>query len=143
MEKKEKIKLSKNRIQIEIKGETENMTKIKTMEDFKRELEEKKESLKNIEKEIDSFYCEEFVEESQYDDFIDDMTGDIEILGMTYCASRVLKEIDPIAYKCCFSDYCDSLEKDSFPEYQDLLEKRDDLESEIDEIMEDIEELKS
>jgi hypothetical protein len=32
MEKIEKIKLSKNRIQIEIKGEIENMAKIQTME---------------------------------------------------------------------------------------------------------------
>ena len=44
-----------------------------------------------------------------YDDMIDECNEEITISGMRYCASRVLKYADPIAYRCGFSDYIDSL----------------------------------
>lgn len=45
----------------------------------------------------------ETISEDQYDDLIDE-NGPIEIMGMKYTASHVLKTIDPIAYNCGFSD---------------------------------------
>lgn len=53
-------------------------------------------------------YITEDEAEQRYNDYIDEVTGDIVILGMSYCASTVLKEIDPIAYDCCYSDWLDS-----------------------------------
>ena len=55
---------------------------------------------------------------SRYDDMIDEIQGDVVILGMTYSASRVLKEVDPIAYNCGFSDFVSELE----PEHHTLVE---------------------
>lgn len=49
--------------------------------------------------------------ERQYNDCID-FENEISIFGMSYLASRVLKEIDPIAYNCGFSDFTDSLSRD-------------------------------
>jgi hypothetical protein len=43
--------------------------------------------------------------EDDYDDMLDEVYGDIEIGNLTYSTSRVLKEIDPIAYDYGFSDY--------------------------------------
>lgn len=40
-----------------------------------------------------------------YDDMLDEVTPDIEIGYLSWTASRVLQEMDPIAYRCGFNDY--------------------------------------
>ena len=47
--------------------------------------------------------------EEEYNEFINDTAGDVEILGMTYQPARVLEEVDPTAYRCGHTDYNDSL----------------------------------
>lgn len=54
----------------------------------------------------------EYEASERYDEMIDECAGDVSIFGMTYCASRVLKEVDPIAYNCGFSDYVSQLESE-------------------------------
>ena len=49
----------------------------------------------------------------RYDDMLDECNEDPKICGMSYCSSRALKEVDPIAYRCGFSDYTASLEEDN------------------------------
>lgn len=44
----------------------------------------------------------------QYDDFLDECYGTINICGLDYSASVAFKEVDPIAYRCGFNDYCDA-----------------------------------
>lgn len=39
-----------------------------------------------------------------YDEMLDDAYGE----HMGYSASRIFKEVDPIAYRCGFHDYADS-----------------------------------
>jgi len=39
-----------------------------------------------------------------YDEFLNELYGDVNICGYTYTASRALKLVDPIAYDCGFSD---------------------------------------
>lgn len=45
----------------------------------------------------------ETITEEQYDEMLDEQ-GDIHIGSLTYSPSQVLKEVDPIAYRCGFSD---------------------------------------
>tara|TARA_R100001510_G_C7649768_1_gene207238 strand:- start:1631 stop:1825 length:195 start_codon:yes stop_codon:yes gene_type:complete len=52
-------------------------------------------------------YLNEYDAEEMYDEWLDSM-GEVEVCGLTYCASRVLKEIDPIAYRCGFNDFLDA-----------------------------------
>ena len=47
-----------------------------------------------------------------YDEMLDDCEGPVELCGMTYSASQVLREVDPVAYRCGFNDYVDSLTDD-------------------------------
>ena len=47
-----------------------------------------------------------------YEEMLDDCEGPVELCGMTYSASNVLREIDPVAYRCGFNDYVDSLTDD-------------------------------
>jgi hypothetical protein len=44
----------------------------------------------------------------EYDDMLDDSYGEVDICGMKYQSSRVLKELDPTAYQCGMNDYNDS-----------------------------------
>ena len=48
-----------------------------------------------------------------YDEMLDDCHDDVKICGMTYATSRALKDVDPIAYRCGFSDYTATLEEDN------------------------------
>ena len=50
--------------------------------------------------------------EEQYDDMLDDLYGPVRIGTLTYDASRVLKEVDPIAYRVGLSDYESMLEEE-------------------------------
>lgn len=44
---------------------------------------------------------------ARYDAALDDGYGDVNVCGYTFAASRALKELDPIAYRVGFSDWCD------------------------------------
>lgn len=46
--------------------------------------------------------------EENYDEMLDDVYGPVSIAGCDYDTSRVLKEVDPIAYRVGFSDYTGS-----------------------------------
>ena len=64
-----------------------------------------------------------------YEEMLDDCEGPVELCGMTYSASNVLREIDPVAYRCGFNDYVDSLtDDDIFVEglTEDEMEPEDD-----------------
>ena len=55
----------------------------------------KNEILEPIEKEVGVY------SEAEYDEMLDDTHGEF----MGYSASRILAEIDPIAYRCGFDDF--------------------------------------
>ena len=43
-----------------------------------------------------------------FNDFIDEMDSPVSILGMQYCTSTVLAEVDPTAYNCAMADWLDA-----------------------------------
>lgn len=51
-----------------------------------------------------TIYETERYDEDSYDELLDEIYGDIEICGLTYPASQALESVDPIAYRCGFSD---------------------------------------
>lgn len=50
----------------------------------------------------------------QYNQMLDDCYPSVKVCGYEYDPSRALKELDPIAYRVGFSDYCSSLESDGW-----------------------------
>lgn len=48
-----------------------------------------------------------------YDEFIREVSGDVDLLGVNYDPATILNAIDPIAYKCGWIDYMDSLDVDT------------------------------
>jgi hypothetical protein len=55
----------------------------------------------------------ERIASEMYDEMLDDCEGPVNLCGMTYSASHVLREVDPTAYRCGFNDYVDSLLDDN------------------------------
>lgn len=45
-----------------------------------------------------------------FDAMLDETTERVSLLGMTYAPSDVLKNVDPIAYRCGFNDWLDSMD---------------------------------
>lgn len=44
----------------------------------------------------------------QYDQYLDEVFGDVSIAGIEYNTSKALKDVDPIAYRTGFNDWADS-----------------------------------
>lgn len=65
-----------------------------------------------------TYYNEEYQEvseyelQSMYDDMLDGVSETIQVFGLTYDPSHVLKELDPVAYRNGFNDYIDSMMQD-------------------------------
>jgi hypothetical protein len=47
----------------------------------------------------------------RYEDILDS-EGPLTLAGMSYARSYVLREVDPVAYRCGFNDFVDSLTED-------------------------------
>lgn len=43
-----------------------------------------------------------------FEDFINETSAPVELLGMEYDPARVLREVDPTAFRVCFWDWLDS-----------------------------------
>ena len=56
-----------------------------------------------------------------YDDMLDEF-GTVEIGTLTYSAARVLREVDPIAYRVTFFEWADSegIDTDDLEDDEDL-----------------------
>lgn len=61
--------------------------------------------------EIEALTSEE--QEAMYADMLDEIYGEVTVAGYTYNTSRILKEVDPIAFRCGVADYIDSLLEDA------------------------------
>ena len=81
--------------------------------------------------------------EDQFDDMLDDSIPEIEIGRLTYSPSYVLKNVDPVAYRCGLNDFVDSFDASETDEYQALQEEIDQLESDISDLQDEISDLES
>ena len=81
--------------------------------------------------------------EDQFDDSLDDSIPGIEIGCLTYSPSHVLKNVDPIAYRCGLNDFVNSLDVEETDEYKALQEEIDQLQSDIEDLENEIEDLEN
>ena len=87
--------------------------------------------------EIDSFEYE--ISESDFDEVLDDNEESVNICGMEFYPSDILKSCDPIAYRCAKADYESSYDLDDVEEYCDLKDELEDLESELEDLNDQLE----
>ncbi len=86
-------------------------------------LEELKVALENFELDEEDY-------QDQFDEILDEQ-GEIKICGANYYPSTILKEVDPINYRCSLSDFVNSIEIEETEEYKDLEDEISDIEAEI------------
>ena len=68
--------------------------------------------------------------ESDFNDYLDSCYPEVSVAELKYQTSRVLKEIDPTAYRCGLCDYIDSQCKDRiWIEYNDKYYDYDDFQA--------------
>ena len=65
--------------------------------------------------------------EPLYEDFLDDVYGEIDCKFATYSASYLMKEMDPTLYRCEFADYISEVFREIDGLYYDT-DKAQDIE---------------
>jgi len=68
--------------------------------------------------------------EEEYDNMLDELS-EVKIGNIEFCASRVLKELDPIAYNCGLSDFNDERISELENEIEDKKEEIEDKKEEL------------
>ena len=71
-------------------------------------------------------FIDEHKAHEQYDEMIDECYGEVRLGGLTFSPSRVLKEMDPVAYRCWFNDWMDSQDLTTDESEADEEEERQD-----------------
>ena len=51
---------------------------------------------------------ERLFDEEDYDSMLNECYGEVKIGGITFYPADILKDCDPTAYRCGYSDYCDA-----------------------------------
>lgn len=83
-----------------------------------------------IRNELQNFEINPYKHEDSYAECIDEQ-GPVIVAGMKFTASRILREVDPVAYRCGLNDYVDSLNVTADEEYQALERELEELEDEL------------
>lgn len=106
-------------------------------------LESKIDSIKvdieNKQSEINSFEYE--ISESDFDEFLDDTEQSVNVCGMGFYPSDILKSCDPIAYRCSKADHESNYDLDDVEEYTDLKDELESLEAELEDFESELEDL--
>lgn len=102
---------------------------LKTLE---AEIAEKEREIRNYSHEVT---------EDDYDAFLDEIYEDVDICGSVFSPSYALKNLDRTAYDTGKSDHESSIDLDDVPEYKELTEELEDLESRRDDLESEIEDL--
>ena len=100
------------------------------------QIADKEKQQSNIELDPDDFA-------DQFDDMLDE-SGTVEAGGYSFYPSRILKELDPVAYSCSLNDYADSVfDASETDEYKALQNEIDQLKSDIEDLESEIEDLEN
>lgn len=97
--------------------------------ELEKAIEIKKAKIVAKKKEIENFELDNDDYEESYKEAIDS-EGLVTVAGIKFDPSRILQEMDPIAYGCGLNDYVDSCNKEDDPKYQELEEELETLKDE-------------
>ncbi len=92
--------------------------------DNKEEIEDLKKQIEDLEEEAEAYERQDNDKEDQYDEFLDDAYGEVQIGGYSYSTSKALKDVDEIAYNEGFSSWANN-------EMTRLKEEIDDLKDQV------------
>lgn len=89
---------------------------------------------------LDSF--EYTCTEDQFEEFLNDRYGTVDVCGFEHWQGTLLKEINPIVFRCAKSDHEANFDLDDCEEYQELQGSIEELENELAKVEEEIENLR-
>lgn len=92
-------------------------------------------AIEQIKNKIENFEIDPYDHEDDYDEVLDE-GGAVMVGGCEFLPSRILRELDPIAYRCGLNDYVDSIDLSDDADYCDLCDELADLEAELEEVEE-------
>lgn len=120
---------------------------MKTLADLNAELyelEAKKvllqEDVEKAQDDVDNFEYE--ATEEEYENYLDEIYGDVEVAGYTYSTSLILQNIDPTAFRTGKNDYEAMYDLDDSAEYTDLCDIVTDKTDELEDLEQEIGNLK-
>ena len=101
---------------------------MRTIEQVQTEIENLELNIAELKADIDNF--EYSLTEAEFDDFLDEEGEQHTSVGSFY-PSDILKNCDPVAYRCAKSDYEGNFDLDNCTEYTDMVEELESLESDL------------
>ena len=54
---------------------------------------------------MDAQELERELTDDKYEEFLDEVYGEVSVCGITFDAGRILRKLDPIAFRCGKNDY--------------------------------------
>ena len=115
------------------------MTTLTNVQQLKRDIEDKQGEIATTQSNIETF--EFSCTEEQFNDFLDDVEKSVTICGMEFYPSDILKNCDPIAYRCAKLEYEANLDPNDVGEYQAFIAELDELESQLDDLQTELDDL--
>ena len=110
---------------------------MRTIEQVQAEIKNLELTISELKSKIGNF--EYSSTDGEFDEYLDERYAEVTICGMTYSASRILKECDPTAYRCVKSDYESDFDLDDCTEYTDMVGELESLESNLESLKSDLE----
>jgi len=108
--------------------------------ELEKAIELKKAEIAAKEKELDNFELDNDDYEESYKEAIDS-DGPVTVAGITFDPSRILQEMDPIAYGCGLNDYVDGIDQEEDPKFQELVGELETLQDELADLEGELEDL--
>jgi chromosome segregation ATPase len=107
---------------------------------IKGKIEYLESKVEDLTKALHNFELDPEDYEEQFDDFLNEEGDAIKICGCFYSRSEILKEVDPINYRCSLSEFVDSIDIEDTDEYKELEDEISQLDAEIVRLKKEIEE---
>ena len=114
---------------------------MRSIEEIEKDITACQAELTDVRHEMETFEPDEKEAEDAFNDMLDECYGPFRIGRMEYCPSRVLWEVDPIAYYCGLDEFVDSEPKNRWPDYCDLEEREEELNDELTDLEDELYEL--
>ena len=87
--------------------------------------------INELESEINNFDMADYISENDYADSIDESEEIVNVCGLEFYPSQILRELDNTAFICGYHDYIYSIDLHFFQPYIDLLNELDCLKEEL------------
>ena len=113
---------------------------MRTIEQVQTEIENLELNISELKSEIDNF--EYSLTEDEFDEYLDEEGEQHTSVGSFY-PSNILKNCDPVAYRCAKSDYEGNFALDDCTEYTDIVEKLESLESDLESLEDELKDLEN